>query len=279
MNTRKSTFSVLLVNLRGYKSKETSLKKVIAQVYPSMVALNETMLSGKMKVSLPQYISWNKKRKEKGGGGVSTAVSAEYSDTTVGAGDGVGDDEYIITRVECFKPALSVINCYREQRKINKEVVEEKWKRLRADMENIRAMGEFCCVLGDLNKLVGTGQLGVPGNHPEVSLGGRLLRELLVTRNWFLVNGLGPELVMEGPFTRKDPATRNLSCLDIFIVSRELLPYVKKLQIDSQRKMAVARAVKMGSKHQLIYLDHYTCLLTLSNLPRQKESMQQTQTV
>ena len=143
--------------------------------------------------------------------------------------------------------------------------------RLRSDMENIRARGEFCCLTGDLNKLVGTGQLGVPGNHPEVSLGGRLLRDLLATRNWYLVNGLGQEFVTGGPYTREDPATGIMSCLDLFIVSRELLPYVKKLQIDSQREMAMARSVKMGTAYRMVYSDHYTCLLTLSDLPREKD--------
>ena len=104
--------------------------------------------------------------------------------------------------------------------------------------------GEFCLLAGDLNKLVGDGELGVPGNSQEVSLGGRLLRELLATRDWVLVNGQGREVVQGGPFTRKDPATGGLSCLDLWVVSRELFPYVKTLIIDAERKMTSARAVK-----------------------------------
>ena len=38
----------------------------------------------------------------------------------MGAGEGEGDDEYLITRIECFSPALNIINCYGEQRKIKK---------------------------------------------------------------------------------------------------------------------------------------------------------------
>ena len=45
------------------------------------------------------------------------------------------------------------------------------------DMEDIRIRKEFCLLSGDMNKHVGTGNLGMPGNHPGVSLGGRLLRE------------------------------------------------------------------------------------------------------
>ena len=184
------------------------------------------------------------------------------------AGEGKGDDEYLITRLDCFYPALNIINCYGEQRKTRKEDVEEKWARIKKDMETILARNEFCCLAGDLNKYVGCGEKGVEGNKPEVSLGGRLLRELLATNKWFLVNSLGQDIVEGGPFTRKDPASGNESCLDLFIVSGNLLPYVKRLLIDSKREFAVARPVRLGGSHQLIYSDHYSCLLTLTNLPR-----------
>ena len=124
-------------------------------------------------------------------------------------------------------------------------------------MEKIRTRGEFCCLIGDLNKLVGGGDLGVPGNHPEVSLGGWLLRNLLSTGNWFLVNGLGQEMVQGGPFTRIDPATGIQSCLDLCIVARELLPYVKNLVIDSKREFAVGRAMKLGNTYKTVFSDHY----------------------
>ena len=56
----------------------------------------------------------------------------------------------------------------------------------------------------------------------ETLLGGKLLRELLATRDWRLVNSMGREVVQGGLFTRKDPATGVLSCLDLWIVSKEL---------------------------------------------------------
>ena len=111
----------------------------------------------------------------------------------------------------------------------------------------------------------------MPGNNPEISLGGKLLLDLISTGNWFIVNGLGPEVVEGGPFTRKDPATGNGSCLDLFVVSRQLLPYVSNLKIDSDRNMAVSRAVKIGQKYERVFSDHYTCLLTFRGLPKGKE--------
>ena len=261
----------MLTNLRGYKSKETSLRKIIRKLKPSCIAMNETLLRGNMKVSIPTYTSWSKNRTDKGGGGIATSVAENYKDFAVEAGQGEGEEEYLITRFDCFSPPLNIINCYGSQRREKKEDIENKWKGLRKDMEGIRARNELCCLIGDLNKLVGIGQFGVPGNHPEVSLGGRLLKDLLETGNWTLVNGMKQDIVQGGPFTRKDPASGKGSCLDLFIVSRELLPYVKSMKIDSKREITVARAVRMGDIYSNVYSDHYSCILTLENLPRIQE--------
>ena len=86
-----------------------------------MVILNETQLRGNMKICLePSYISWSKNRTANAGGGVATEVARAYMDKAGGAGEGVGNDEYLITRVPTFKPALNVVNCYGEQRKNTK---------------------------------------------------------------------------------------------------------------------------------------------------------------
>ena len=66
--------------------------------------INETLLTGNMKISLSPYSSWYKNRTEKGVGGVATAVSQQYKDSAVGAEEGQGEDEYLITRLECFSP-------------------------------------------------------------------------------------------------------------------------------------------------------------------------------
>ena len=139
-------------------------------------------------------------------------MAPHLAHSAVGAGEGQGEDEYLVTRLESYSPPLTIINCYGEQRKVGKEVGEEKWGRLRREMEEVRGRGELCLLLGDLNKLVGSDEWGVEGNHPEVSPGGKLLRGLLMSREWFLVNALGEEVVVGGPFTREDPATFNKSC-------------------------------------------------------------------
>ena len=274
-NAKRGFFSVLLVNLRGFRSKKFALEKELKRIKTSMVLMNETQLSGNAKVKLSSYTSWSRNMEEQKGGGIATSVSHQYSQSATGAGVSRGNDEFLVTRLESFNPALSVINCYGEQRKTTKQEVEAKWIRLRKEMEAIRTRNDFCLVSADLNKLVGCDELGVPGNHPEVSPGGKLLRELLASRNWFLVNALGEEMVEGGPFTREVPATGRLSCLDLFIVSRELRPYVDKLVIDSERKWKIARSMKVRGKQKLVYSDHFPGLITFNNLPKEKEEKEE----
>ena len=60
--------------------------------------------------------------------------------------------------------------------------------------------------------------------------------------------------------------------MDLFIVSRELLPYVNNLLIDLKSEFAVGRLIKIGNTYKRIFLDHYTSILTLKDLPTvQKE--------
>ena len=71
-----------------------------------MLLINESQLVGNMKVNIPQYDMWTRSRTVKGGGGIATAVSKQYSDSAVGTGEGEKEDEYLVTRIETFSPAL-----------------------------------------------------------------------------------------------------------------------------------------------------------------------------
>ena len=94
-----------------------------------------------------------------------------------------------------------------------KQKVRESWGRLKKELLLIEARGEAALVIGDLNRAMGTGELGVPGNKERVSYGGKMVRELLREGEYVLLNGL--ELAVGGPWTRVDQATGGLSCNDI----------------------------------------------------------------
>ena len=59
----------------------------------------------------------------------------------------------------------------------------------------IKSRNESAIVIGDLNKLVGD---IVPGNHTKVSYGGQLVRDLIETEEYILVNST--DVVNGGPY-------------------------------------------------------------------------------
>ena len=78
-------------------------------------------------------------------------------------------------------------------------------------------------MIGDFNRKIGK---LVPGNNDDVeSYGGSLIRQLIETGRYVLVNA--SDKVKGGPFTRYDPGDpNNKSVLDLVIVSSELENYV-----------------------------------------------------
>ena len=109
--------------------------------------------------------------------------------------------------------------------------------------------------------------MGVIGNHSKISCGGKLVRELLATEDYCLVNNMTN--AKGGPFTRVDPADPNIkSCLDLLICSIGLRPFIESLIIDSNREHTMKRAVFKNGKFCITYSDHFTLILKMKNLPR-----------
>ena len=194
-------------------------------------------------------------------------MSSRLQQHTVCVGEGGEGDEWLMVRLDHIYPALTIVNVYGEQEgRSGKEEVEARWGRLLKELQTIEQRGDHCLMVGDMNKQVGDGILGVPGNHPQVSPGGRLVRDLVQSGDWVLVNALEGR-VEGGPFTRQDPATGRQSCLDLWLCTAGLVPHVTSLVVDSGRTMVVARPVWREGRWQLTHSDHYTMLLTLDSLP------------
>ena len=110
---------------------------------------------------------------------------------------------------------------------------------------------------------------GVKGNHPEISVGGHLVRDLIASESMILVNGL--PLASGGPFTRFDPSDPEnegkKSCLDLVLVSPNLVKYLKVMRIDSQQKLKMARVTSTQDGVKMTSTDHYTVEVIFQNIP------------
>ena len=212
-----------------------------------MYLLNETALKGKRKINIKNYFSFVKNR-EKHMGGVATLVSNHLRSTTVKVGEEREGDEYIISRYDHVRPPINIVNINGDQErgdseKGKKENILEGWNRLLEDIKAIEGRGESLLLIGDMNRAVGAGEGGIQGNKPQISYGGQLVRDLLASRKYFLLNNLSSS--KGGPWTWTDRSNPRIkSCLDLGIVSASLLPFVKTFQVDSERKFTPMRARK-----------------------------------
>ena len=169
-------------------------------------------------------------------GGIATLVANSHKQNTTKVGEGFNNDEYIIVRLDHVNPPLNIINWYGEQESRNSnEDILLSWCRLRKDMEAIEDRGEATILIGDMNRAAGDDKWGITGNKTNISYGGKLIRNLLETEDYILLNNL--DIVEGGPWTwvsRADSGVR--SCLDLAVISRNLLPFVSKVVVDSERR-------------------------------------------
>ena len=172
----------------------------------------------------------------------------------------------MVSRLDHVKPALNIVHVYGQtEGRAGQHKVLEGVKEILKELGNIEARNEFALVLGDLNRAVGNGELGVKGNTDKVSYGGQLVRELIGAGDYVLLNNLS--LAEGGPLTPVCPATGRGSCLDLAIGSRDLVQFITKLQVDSKKVNTPGRAVAKKGALGLTYADHYPLWLELQ-MPR-----------
>ena len=278
-----TTISIVLTNCKGYSSKEESIRKdIVEQLAPDVLLINETLLTGPRQIKSKDYLVYCKNRQEKdkeekerkggegAGGGVATLISKQLQASTIKAGEGRQGDEYIITRLSHVRPALNIVNIYGEnENRAGHMKILESWIRLKEDLAEINGRGEHILIFGDMNRQIGADEFGVKGNKGNISTGGQLIRELLKTKEFVLLNNL--PLTTGGPFTWVQPGKEEVrSCLDLAIASASLVPFVKTMTIDSERKFTPRRVTRKAGKAVTVYTDHFSVLLKLEGLPSKK---------
>ena len=253
----------------GYTSKKESLCEIASNETPDIITINDTALKGNLKVKISNYFSFSKNR-EKNKGGVATAIADYLKPNTTKVVEGREDDEYIITRFDITEPALNLVNIYGSQEgRVDKDEIEKSWLRLLEDVKEIEDRNEEVLILGDLNRAVGSGTEGVKGNKDKVTAGGQLIRNMVKTGRYVIVNNL--DLVEGGPWTWIDRQDNKIkSCLDLAIVSVSLVPFIYKVIIDVQRKFTPRRVIRRKKNIKTIYTDHFSVKIELKGMPRRQ---------
>ena len=181
--------------------------------------------------------------------------------------EGDDKDEFLIIRLDHVKPAINIVNVYggQESRMDDQEVLEN-WGRIKVELDKIKERNESCVILGDFNRAIGCDKLGIPGNHPRVSFGGHLVRELLEDQEYIMLNS--SQKAEGGPWTWVSRADSKIkSCIDFVIVTADLFQYVTSMVVDTEKKFAPVRVRTKKGKMRLIPPDHNPIIIKFENLP------------
>ena len=229
------------------------------------------MFNIKNRLKLEGFHTFSRNRVKKAMGGVATSVIKDLQQRTIKVGEGVDDDEYLITRLDHCHPAINIVNVYGSQEsRTSKDEIFESWRRLMKSVDEIMSRGESVLMIGDFNRSIGNDELGVPGNHAKVSYGGKLVRETLAEGRLVLLNSMAEG----GPFTWVDPAnSENMSCLDLVMCSVDLLPFVKRMLIDSERKVTPKRVVSRNKGMKFVFADHLPIIIVLEGMNVSKRTV------
>ena len=138
-------------------------------------------------------------------GGVSINVDEKNEAFSVKTKAGQDNDKFIVVKNNRFDPPINVMSIYGEtESRSTKADINERWNRVMTVIYEILNKKEDIVVLGDINKKIGNDELGVKGNHPEILVGGHLVRSLISAGTLLIVNNI--DKAKGGPFTRFDPA-------------------------------------------------------------------------
>ena len=231
------------------------------------------MLCSKAKINHKDYFLFCLNQPDgAGGGGIATMVANSIKKHATKIAESNDKDEYMVIRLEHVKPALNIVHIYgRIESRTSLNQVLEGWKQILNELSLIEARQEAVLIIGDLSRAVGDGEEGVRGNKSKVSYGGSLVRDLISSGDYFILNNLC--LTKGGPWTRICPSNGSSSCLELATGSINLLPYVRTMMIDKERQFTQRRAVNKEDGLGVTYTDHFPSIIEML-MPKAEESVE-----
>ena len=245
-----------------------TLKKVIAELKPSVFFVEETKFKDEGKIKLEKYIIFEFVRKSRdGGGGLALGCVKQLKPSWVRE----GDENVEALSVEIFVQSMKVRCCaaYGCQ---ESELLEKKlafWNYLDEEVAQASASGAGLVIHFDGNLWAGK---NIKPDDPRPQNKNGKLFEGFLSRNHHLtvVNSLS---LCEGLITRSRLKDGKLekSVLDFFVVCSRVLPFVKRMVIDEGKKYILTNyeQVKKGGKAS--DTDHATEILDVDlNIIKEK---------
>ena len=243
------------VNLAGIRSKILTFKKILAELKPSVFFLEETKMKDSGKLKLDNYMIFELVRKSRdGGGGLALGCDKALKPAWVRE----GDDEVEALSVDIYVQSMKIRCCvaYGCQENAPIERKTKFWKYLDEDVVLANNTESGFVLQFDGNLWAGPGI--VPGDPRPQNRNGKLFEDFLTKHpHLTVVNSLS---LCEGLITRsriKDGILES-SILDFFVVCSRILPHIRKMVIDEDRRYILTNYTQARNGGKAVDSDHAT---------------------
>ena len=247
------------VNVDGARGKWGTVKRVVKNTGVSVWMMQETKVSQEGSLKLDGFITYEHLRNDSEGGGLALSARTELSPALVN--DGGEEVEAITVDIHVKNMTISITNAYGPQ---EYEKIEKKnafWSYLHNEAQRAESNGKGFLLQGDMNSWLGPKI--IPGDKRAQNKNGKMFEDFIKTNNLIVLNSLP---FCKGLTTRARKYNGKLveSTIDFYVVCQHVLPFVTRMEIDSDKKYILTNYnnVRYGGKS--IDADHSTMVVELS---------------
>ena len=245
IRNKLSQFNVLYNNLRGYKSKVQSIRRIIEEKDPTILALAETKLCEGEDVKIEGYEIERVDRKEDGGG-VLIAYKTCIKNIMSIVKEERENCEILWMKVDNGKTKIKIAVVYMPQEnEIKIADLKKIYKQIEEEIMTAQEKKESVLIMGDFNCKVGK---EIEGNTEEITKGGKLLLELCNNTGIIIANA---EDKCRGKWTRSQGGVKSI--IDYVLLWKDDVQYLKSMEIDENLEYTPYSTE--GTR--IIYSDHY----------------------
>ena len=254
---KQKNLNIYYCNVNGFRSKQDSIKNIIEQVQPKIVALCETKLeSGKtIKSALPGYEICSRKKKA-GEKGIAVCVKKQtfksVLDVTI-----TNHEDIVAVRIEMAQCVARIILGYAPQETDPVELRELFFTELEIEISQCRLADEMPIVLGDLNS-----KIQIRGGVVEaITPNGKMLLELINNQELKVLN-FHDRCV--GKWTYVVRTTGFSSVLDYAISNETISEATEEILIDEECLFCPFNIKKKKGRQERQFSDHNAIVINLS---------------
>ena len=238
-------------NPDGYKSKVTTIKKLIREMKASVITMQETKCQQTGQIKLDGYFTYEHLRSNELGGGIAISALEELCPTFVS--DGGEEVEALTICIKLRNMSIWITSAYGPQETAQNVKKTAFWKYISEQAQEARACGQGFVLQGDLNSWLGSNEL--PGDLRDQNKNGKLFQTFLEQNNLICVNSL--------PFTkglitrsRKYLGKVKQSTIDFYVVCESVLPYVSKMEILNDNSHMLTNFSAVNNNGEPVNSDH-----------------------